>query len=75
MENKNQNNGWGGARPGAGRKARGEFPKNTMLTFRVSEPTARRIKALRELTCEDSMPFVDMLEAWVAEMAKDYGIE
>lgn len=72
MEKKN---GWGGPRPGSGRKARGEYPKNKMLTFRVSEVTARRIKALRELTKDDAMPFVDMLEAWVADMANDYGLE
>lgn len=70
--------GRGGRRPGAGRK-KGfrlkENPRNTMLPFRVSEATARRIKALREVTKEDTMPFVDMLEAWVKELAEDYGIE
>ena len=70
----------GGKREGAGRKKgwTGQYkenPKNTMLTFRVSEATARRIKQLRELTKQDTMPFVDMLESWVAEMAGDYGIE
>lgn len=71
----------GGKRVGAGRKpgvkvgAYKENPKNTMLPFRVSEKTARRIKQLRELTKEDTMPFVDMLENWVEDMAKDYGVE
>lgn len=71
----------GGKRQGAGRKAGvkvgpyKENPKNTMLPFRVSEVTAHRIKALRELTKDDTMPFVDMLEEWVRELAEDYGIE
>lgn len=71
----------GGKRQGAGRKAGvkvgpyKENPKNTMLPFRVSEITARRIKELRELTKDDSEPFVDMLEDWVRELAQDYGIE
>ena len=64
----------GGRREGAGRK-RIENPKNTMLTFRVSEITSKRIKQLRELTKQDTMPFVDVLEKWVEDMAKDYGIE
>ena len=71
----------GGKRQGAGRKAGvkvgpyKENPKNTMLPFRVSEITASRIKALRELTKDDATPFVDMLEEWVAELAQDYGVE
>ena len=74
----------GGKREGAGRKKgvkigpigpRKENPKNTMLTFRVSEATSRRIKQLRELTKQDEKPFVDMLEDWVQNYAKDYGIE
>lgn len=71
----------GGAREGAGRKpgvkvgAYKENPKNTMLPFRVSALTAGRIKALRELTKNDDMPFVDMLESWIEQLAKDYGIE
>lgn len=68
----------GGRREGAGRKKGVRIkdnPKNTMLTFRVSEATARRTKQLRELTKQDTMPFVDMLESWVEELAKDYGIE
>lgn len=69
---------WGGRREGAGRK-KGfklvENPKNTMLPFRVSEATARRIKQLRELTKQDDMPFVDTFEKWVEEYAQSYGIE
>lgn len=71
----------GGKREGAGRKAGvkvGPYkdnPKNTMLPFRVSEITAIRIKALREATKGDTIPFVDMLEEWVKELAEDYGIE
>lgn len=68
----------GGRREGAGRKKGTrikENPRNTMLPFRVSEITATRIKQLRELTKEDTMPFVDMLEKWVEDMAKDYGVE
>ena len=71
----------GGRREGAGRK-KGvkigqikENPKNTMLTFRVSEVCSRRIKQLRVMTKYDTMPFVDMLEKWVEDMAKDYGID
>jgi len=70
----------GGARVGAGRKVgwRGQYkenPKIAMLPFRVSEITARRIKLLREMTKDDEMSFVDMLERWVEEYARDYGIE
>jgi len=77
-EKPKEHEGWGGKRPGAGRK-KGfklvENPKNTMLPFRVSELTAKRIKQLRELTKDDQMPFVDMLEKWVEDYAKEYGIE
>jgi hypothetical protein len=68
----------GGRREGAGRpKGTGtkENPRNRMIPFRVSEVTLNRMKQLRELTKDDTMPFVDMLEAWVKEMAQDYGIE
>lgn len=78
MKESEKTKGRGGRREGAGRK-KGfrlkENPRNTMLPFRVTEKTARRIKELRELTRDDTMPFVEMLEAWVAEMAQDYGIE
>ena len=77
MENKEETTkkGWGGKREGAGRKARGNHPKDTMLPFRVSAITASRIKQLRELTQQDTMPFVDMFEAWVEELAEVYGID
>ena len=45
-----------------------------MLTFRVSAETARRIKELREATKDDTEDFVDMLDAWVKDLAGDYGI-
>ena len=73
-----EHEGWGGKRPGAGRK-KGfklvENPKNTMLPFRVSAITAQRIKRLRDLTKADEKPFVDMFEKWVEVYAKEYGIE
>lgn len=68
----------GGRRPGAGRpKGSGmkENPRNTMLTFRVPEATARRMRELRELTSQDEVPFLEMLDRWVEEYAKDYGID
>lgn len=77
----NEKNGRGGKREGAGRKQGikvgpyKENPKNTMLPFRVSEITARRIKQLRDITKGDEHPFVDMLELWVEDYAKTYGIE
>lgn len=75
---KAKKSGWGGRREGAGRPAgsgKKENPRNTMLTFRVSEATARRIKGLREATKDDEMDFVDTLEQWVKDYANDYGIE
>lgn len=75
---KKKTDGRGGSRPGSGRKPGTrlkENPKDTMLTFRVSAVTARRIKELRELTKDDETPFVDILEQWVKEYASDYGIE
>ena len=70
--------GWGGRREGAGRpvgSGKKESPRNTMLTFRVTEATARRIKELREATKDDEMDFVETLEQWVKDYANDYGIE
>jgi hypothetical protein len=72
---KKKADGRGGRREGAGRPKTKENPKDTMLTFRVSAVTARRIKALRELTKDDEVPFVDVLEQWVKDYATDYGIE
>lgn len=67
--------GRGGRRPGAGRPKTKDNPRDTMLTFRVSSATARRIKALREATSGDETPFVDILERWVKDYAEDYGID
>ena len=81
MEEKKKKTTRGGKREGAGRKKGVKIghikdnPRNTMLPFRVSEATAMRIKELRELTKQDEKPFVQMLEAWVEEYAKDYGLE
>lgn len=72
---KKNDTGWGGKREGAGRPKGEKSPHNTMLPFRVTAITAERIKQLRELTKQDTMPFVEMFEAWVADMAQDYGIE
>ena len=70
----------GGRREGAGRK------KGTMLTYpdeplsgqvviRIRQITQDRIRQLRELTKGDAVPFNRMFESWVADLAKDYGIE
>ena len=72
---KKKTDGRGGRREGAGRPKTKENPKDTMLTFRVSAVTAKRIKELRELTKDDETPFVDILEQWVKDYAQDYGIE
>ncbi len=72
---KKKTDGRGGRRPGAGRPKTKENPKDTMLTFRVSAVTARRIKELREATKDDEVPFVDILERWVKDYASDYGID
>ena len=70
--------GRGGRRPRAGRPVgsgiKGD-PRNTMLTFRVTEATARRIKELREATKDDEVGFISILEQWVKDYASDYGIE
>ena len=72
----------GGKREGAGRKKgwtghykKMDNPHTKMLPFRVTENTYRRVKELRELTKDDTMPFVAMFEDWVKEIATDYGIE
>ena len=70
----------GGKREGAGRKKgactiyEGEA-LTAQLTLRVRAITSQRIKQLRELTKDDTMPFNRMLEAWVEELAQDYGLE
>lgn len=70
----------GGARPGAGRKP--GFSKayageqlTGQVVIRIREITQTRIKQLREATKDDAMPFNRMFEAWVEDMAKEYGIE
>ena len=76
MKLKGSYEGWGGKREGAGRFAKGaDAPLTAQATFRVTEDTARRIKALREITAQDDKPFNRMFELWVAEFAQDYGIE
>ena len=77
-KNTKKKDGRGGRRPGAGRPVgsgiKGD-PRNTMLTFRVTEATARRIKELREATKDDEVGFISILEQWVKDYASDYGIE
>lgn len=68
---------WGGRRAGAGRKKGTkmvEDPISEHLSFRVRKDTLQRVRALRELTKNDTMPFNRMFEAWVEDMARDYGI-
>lgn len=75
--------GRGGRREGAGRKkgvAVGPYKGNDAVlsendTFRVSPDTHRRIKQLREMTKQDTMPFNRMFESWVEDLAKEYGID
>ena len=74
-KSKRKTDGRGGRREGAGRPRTKENPRDTMLTFRVSAVTARRIKALREATKDDERTFVDILEQWVKDYAGDYGID
>lgn len=83
MENEIKKDGRGGRREGAGRKqgvkvgaykGRSETLSKQEV-FCVTEKTHDRVKQLRELTKQDTMPFNRMFEAWVAEMAKDYGID
>ena len=84
MEEEKKKGGWGGKRAGAGRKKGKkigtigrykENPKSEHITFRVTEHTLRRVKELRELTKRDTFPFNNMFEAWVAQLAQDYGLE
>lgn len=78
---KRDNVGRGGRRPGSGRKPGvkvgpyKENPRVAMLPFRVSEKTAGRVRALREVTRGDASTFVDMFEEWVRSLAEDYGLE
>lgn len=70
----------GGRREGAGRKggysvAYPDEQLTAQVTIRVRAITHERIKKLRELTKEDTMPFNRMFESWVEEYAQNYGIE
>ena len=66
----------GGARPGAGRKPMETEKKLSVhISFRASLATDRRIRALREATKNDDLPFNRMFEKWVEELAEAYGIE
>jgi len=70
----------GGRREGAGRKggysvAYPDEQLTAQVTIRVRAITHERIKKLRELTKEDTMPFNRMFESWVEEYAQTYGIE
>lgn len=76
MRKKKEKDPRGGAREGAGRKRLD--PTGVRLdhaTFSISAETARRIKALREATKNDDLPFNRMFEKWVEELAEAYGIE
>lgn len=70
----------GGARVGAGRKGGYSiaYPDEQLkgqVVIRIRTITQERIKQLRELTKQDTMPFNRMFEEWVEEVARDYGIE
>lgn len=70
----------GGKREGAGRKKGYSvaYPNETLsgqVVIRIRAITQERIKQLRELTKDDTMPFNRMFEAWVEQYAKDYGLE
>ena len=43
--------------------------------IRVTEESDRRIRALREATKDDDLPFNRLFEEWVKELAEAYGIE
>lgn len=68
--------GWGGKREGAGKKAKGATgPLDAQVVMRITADTYRRIKALRDATADDDVPFNRMFELWVQELATEYGIE
>lgn len=64
----------GGARPGAGRKPIANA-RTKHFSFRVSERAVNLSNQLREAMKGDDMGFVDLLERWIDDLAKDYGIE
>lgn len=72
---KKKKTSWGGKREGAGRKAKGDLARTKHFSFGVSEQAVRRANELRALTKQDDMTFVDMLEKWIEDLAKDYGVE
>lgn len=70
----------GGKREGAGRKGGYTlvYPDEQLtaqVTIRVRAITHERIRQLREMTKEDTLPFNRMFEKWVEEYAESYGIE
>ena len=68
----------GGRREGAGRKKGVQIkanPRTHHFSFGVSEQAIRRANELRKLTKHDDVPFVEMLELWIEDLAKEYGIE
>lgn len=78
---KKKKGSWGGKREGAGRK-KGvsighikEDPMTAHVSFRTHGNTLRRVQQLREITKNDDVPFNRMFEAWVEDIAKEYGIE
>ena len=77
-EKPKEHKGWGGKRPGAGRK-KGfklvENPRNKGVTFMVSEKMLNQIRQLREATKEEVPNFNGMFVEWVEKQAKSYGIE
>lgn len=72
---KKEKGSWGGRRAGAGRKPLGEDATKVHISFRVRPTTLRRVRALREATKQDDMPFNRMFEKWVEDLAQKYGIE
>ena len=76
MRKKKEKDPRGGAREGAGRKPMETEKKlSKHISFRASVATDRRIRALREATKNDDLPFNRMFEEWVKELAEAYGIE
>ncbi len=73
--------GRGGKREGAGRKSgvgvtyESKEPLDEQVTMRVRAITKSRVVKLREATRDDDVPFNRMFEDWVADYAKQYGIE
>jgi len=64
----------GGKREGAGRKPV-DNPRVEHVSITTTKDVVLRVQQLRELTKHDDMPFNRMFESWVADLAKEYGIE